>query len=802
MGVFKGYQPNIFRAVSGSLFSTAANWSRGYVPTGSDVATIADNCVIDVSRTLGSLVVRAPFTASVNTGLILYVSQSFLVKGHMNFLGAATIFLSGKYNEINGINPGTSTFFYRGETEQLLPGGPYYNLQTSYYDGVRAIATTKKSTSNLVINGSLQINYGTLELGKYDYYCSGSTLINGGLYGILSKNQPGNIIFNGSLRNTAAGYTNNFINFSNGNPTIEVRNGIDIYQYPIVNTGKGTWRFTTNNQNIFNTAGGRTITFDGPVSIENVTLSMTANSSAIILNDVINGTTVTSQLLNSGSIYFNSIASLNSMTTGTFDYTSSNNTIGFTGNYSATIPTRYANLRNLYIDGSGVKSLGTSSYISSSLTTAAGSTLELAGYNLIVSGATTAESLLSKTGSGNIVFGGNAYVPYISLTGNPTVEFKNGVRFSSAPLVYLGTGSISFTTSSQTIQVLYNPAILYGSSSIGPGVTLTQESLYGGRLIISGSLTGADATSRFYNKQGGLYFANKNSFTVSPATYDFTSSVNSEIGYIMSESITIPDTNYMNLYIEGVGKKFLSGNTLISGSLSVIGTPNPTTLEIGNYDLTVVGNMYAAYSAYISKTGPGTVTFGGTSANAGFTFTGHPTVIFKTRGPIGQFNYNYTYGSGSYIFAGDCNPYAGYNETVFLGSVIISGSVSASFTGVYGGGFIFSGSVNGTSASSIFVAGVNAVNNAGSKIRFSNPEAPMITGNLWANTLVPNDVQYDYVGPLTQSIQVPTDLTNPGYYNLYLTGSTKKLLGNISVKGILSTGSTKIDFNGFTLTNP
>lgn len=209
-----------------------------------------------------------------------------------------------------------------------------------------------------------------------------------------------------------------------------------------------------------------------------------------------------------------------------------------------------------------------------------------------------------------------------------------------------------------------------------------------------------------------------------------------------------------------------------------------------------------AYGGYLSKTGPGTVTFGGTSVDPGFNFTGHPTVIFKTRGRIGQFNGVAVYGSGSYTFAGDCNPLAGYNTVTFSGSVIISGSVSASFTGVFGGGFHFSGSVNGTSASSVFVAGVNAANNLGNRIYFRNPEAPMITGSLWANTIVPNDVQYDYVGPLTQSIQVPKDPTNPGYYNLYLTGSAKKLLGNISVKGILSTGSTTIDFNGFTLTNP
>jgi hypothetical protein len=490
------------------------------------------------------------------------------------------------------------------------------------------------------------------------------------------------------------------------------------------------------------------------------------------------------------------------MTTGAFDYTSSNNTIGFTGNYTAAIPTRYGNLRNLNVSGTGIKSLATSSYMSGSLTSDAGSTLELAGYNLIVSGTTNSNGTLSKSGSGNITFVGNAYIPYVSLTGNPSVEFKNGANFSSAPSVNLGTGSLSFTTSSQLIRVLYNNISLYGSCSIGPGVTLTTDGVFAGGFIVYGSLTGVDSTSKIYNNQGNIYFANKNSYTVAPATYDFTSSVNSTIGYIMSESITLPYTNYMGVYITGLGPKFLSGNTLISGGLTIIGSGTSAGLELGNYDLTVVDSTGMAYGGYLSKTGPGTVTFGGTNVTTAFSFTGHPTVIFKTKGNIGQFNATSTYGSGSYIFAGNCNPYAGYNTATFSGSVIISGSVTASFTGVFGGGFQFSGSVNGTTASSIFIAGVNAANNLGNRIYFSKAEAPMITGSLWANTIVPNDVQYDYVGPLTQSIQVPKDPTNPGYYNLYLTGSAKKLLGNISVKGILSTGSTTIDFNGFTLTNP
>jgi hypothetical protein len=121
--------PNVFRAISGSLFSTAANWSRGFVPTGSDVAMIGDNCVIDITRTVGSLVVRPGFTASINTGLTVSVLDTINVLGHLSCSGNPTINVISRKNSINTLSPGSSLFFFSGSSyDQTIPGVTYNNV--------------------------------------------------------------------------------------------------------------------------------------------------------------------------------------------------------------------------------------------------------------------------------------------------------------------------------------------------------------------------------------------------------------------------------------------------------------------------------------------------------------------------------------------------------------------------------------------------------------------------------------------------------------------------------------------------
>lgn len=808
MPIASGLQPNIFRAVSGSLFSSPVNWSRGVVPTGSDVAMIADNCTIDISRTIGSLIVRAPFTASVNSGLTLNVSQSFLINGYINFLGGATVFLSGKYNEIVGMAPGLSTVIYRGDTEQLLPGGPYYNLQTSWYDGVNIIATTKKSTSNLVINGSLQINYGILELGKYDYYCSGSTNINGGLYGILSKNQPGNIIFNGALKNTAAGYPINLINFSNGNPNVEVRNGIDLYQYNIFNTGKGTWRFTTNNQNIYNTAGASTITFDGPISIENINLSILANASTVTLNDVINGTTPTSQLITSGTINFNTLASLNSMTTGSFNFTSSNNTIGFTGNYSATIPSRFNVLRNLVISGTGTKTLATSSIVSGSLTNNNNSVLELGNHDLFVSGTTSVgdgnANVFRKSGPGNITFvgevsrlGWNSGAGSFNLSvGNPNVECRGGLRTLGANTSTFnsGFGTWSFAVNNQSIYLdnFAVPSTLHfsGSILIKDGINLSIGSNTGMGVFVMQTINGTTSVARLTNS-GSIYFASS-SKSMTTGTLDLTFPGNL-VGWTSNDNHPLHYSTYNTLFIGGSGTKYATSSLYMSSSLIV----NNGALDIGTYDMFVSGTS-TLQGGNLIKTSSGNIVFNGQINTLG----GPPTmsisasyielrnginldfspVVLSTQTFYFTTNNQTVTSSNAYT-----NPQL--NNTNFIISGAINLTISPAFT------LTFTGYMDGTNPNSKLIIGRGPVPSSanGGIVYYSSSIMPMATsGTLDAssslNVFVYNGGAQDIKGGI--------------YRNLTFQGGTKTLRGNVSVLNTLNTGSVTVNLNGFTLTNP
>lgn len=97
--------------------------------------------------------------------------------------------------------------------------------------------------------------------------------------------------------------------------------------------------------------------------------------------------------------------------------------------------------------------------------------------------------------------------------------------------------------------------------------------------------------------------------------------------------------------------------------------------------------------------------------------------------------------------------------------------------------------MNGESSTSVFNNRRNVI--------YQNPDPPMLTGSLWSNA---GSFTYNYTGSQTQSIQVPTDPINPSYFNLTLSGSTKTLLGNINVTGTITTGSTIINYNGFTIT--
>lgn len=147
------------------------------------------------------------------------------------------------------------------------------------------------------------------------------------------------------------------IDFSGGNPSVELRGGVSLNGY-FINTGTGTFKFTTNNQSI-NITANNTGTWSAPILISGaITLTNTSNFSNIF-NGVVNGDNTNSVFDNRGTFnYQNSTAP---MVTGKLYCNEASNTFiyGLAGGQDITPPVDASNpgYYNLTLNGSGAKRL-------------------------------------------------------------------------------------------------------------------------------------------------------------------------------------------------------------------------------------------------------------------------------------------------------------------------------------------------------------------------------------------------------------------------------------------------------------
>jgi len=594
MGVYKGPQPNIFRAVSGSLFSSAVNWSRGFVPTGSDIADIRDNCIIDINRTIGSLVVKAPFTASVNTGLTLQVNDIIDVKGHLSCSGAPTINVLSSKNNINSLSPGSSTFNFSKAGNQPVPGVTYNNLTVSN-TGTKTLIGHTTLNGSLTLQGQISsIFFGNLECGNYNLSVNGITYFQcGGLY----KSGYGSLLFTGNFQ-SVSGYNTNRISFT-GNPSVELRGGINSGNYDFNggwNTGTGDWTFTTNNQTFlspnlypanstcrFIVSGAITITHTGGL----------AHSFA----NKINGTTASSTWVNQGSMNFTG-TEITPMATGVFDYlTSVNSIIGYltSGNYN--LP--YTTYQSLRLDGTGARSLIGNTTINRDLLMYDNTSrsLECSTFDLSVLGATQINGVIRKTGAGNILFVGNVLfggpgggfgsTGTFDFSGNPNVEFRGGITagtYGTYQSFNGGTGQWKFSTNNQTFQfgssfnaVYYNFTILIDGaitlSVVNRSNTVTTN--------FNNSINGNNANSKLLVLTGAVVYYNASTQPMATGILDTSTNLNTWI--YGSGSQDIKGNTYRNLTLNGGGTKTLQGNVSVQNTYTLTA---PATLNNNGFTLT------------------------------------------------------------------------------------------------------------------------------------------------------------------------------------------------------------------------
>jgi hypothetical protein len=422
------------------------------------------------------------------------------------------------------------------------------------------------------------------------------------------------------------------------------------------------------------------------------------------------------------------------------------------------------------------------------------SNYECGAYSLTVNGSSTIGNLFNGTFSKNSASGSILFVGFVDFEGpvdltggNPNVEFRGGFQMHAFVLNF-GTGTTTFTTNDQIISCLYFGNIWYSPIVIQGAITVT---LAGSVTFRTNSTINGTVSGSTFNNTGVLYLGNgATPMTTGVFNYQYTST--STLGYVFDGNYTIPYTTYSGLYISGTGTKTLGGRTTVSQAFS-----NNGNLECNGFDLTVAGVFTnqggLTANAFCNILFESSASFTVNSGSYGVDFRiGNPNVEFRNGLEV-HTQQCYT-GSGTFTFSTNNQTlnFSAFNGGACNCNILISGAISLLFLGDTVAVGVVTGVVNGDNASSIF-------NNEGT-FQYNNAQHPMQTGKLYCNQAA-NTFIYGLSG--NQDITPPADST-PGYQNLTLNGSgTKKLLGNVSVKGTYSLISpATLDSNGFALTNP
>lgn len=273
----------------------------------------------------------------------------------------------------------SSTVEFRMNSSITLPSTftTFRNLRISN-NGVATLSTNLYIDGNLTITDYLYLNTPVLELSNFDLTVIGNTSISRG----IQKSGGGNVIFGGLV--SISPVNSGIFNFS-GNPNVEFRNGFSTNRTNNnnFNTGTGVWRFTTNNQSIFNSLSSGNLRFDCQILIDdNITLTVggPGTNNSYTFTNTINGIGVNSTLMMGINNYtLNYQNSATPMSTGILDTSTNLNTFIY-GNGNQNI--KGGTYRNLTLNGGGTKTLQGNVSVQNTYTLTPPATLNNNGFTL------------------------------------------------------------------------------------------------------------------------------------------------------------------------------------------------------------------------------------------------------------------------------------------------------------------------------------------------------------------------------------------------------------------------------------
>jgi len=797
-------QREVFYSVKDGIWNDTSVWQTasgrvGLLPTANDDVYIRNSITYSVIPTAISaynLFITGTFNYG-STGSNINIFGNLKCTGTLNHL-TGTINLYGSENYINNYVYSISE---ANITYARNDGIPQPIMPLTYNFVSMSGISPKFLTSDLVSTGTAitPVISSTFDTRGYNVTIESGIIFNTSIGDFIANGST--LIFKGLV--TWFGIRR----YEIINSILEFRGGWT-WNPPIGTFANSVINFTTNTQNVqvnYSGSGAHIIDANSVNIVGNITLNIAAaGNDYLVLNCPINGSTASSQLTNRSLLQFGNTASVPSMSTGVFDFSTFANTINYGGNYSATIPSYFTTFHNLTISGTGTKTLGVNTTLNGNLNESG--LFDTSTFTLFVSGTTTVQNsgTFTNSGGGNMTFvgllsvGTGATYGFISFTGNPNIECRGGFLIEASGTNNAGTGTWTFTTNNQTLNNNNNTSTLIVFENIVVSGAITLSITNATKIVqVTSSINGTLSTSKVDNK-GVLYL---NSFTtpMSTGSIDVTTFANT-IGYIANGNFTIPRTSYYSLFTSGTGTKSLSGNTTLAGNLSV----GNGKFECLTYDLSVGGTTTIATQSLInsefSKTGAGSLLFTGifvlgSAAGGILTLSGNPTIEFRGGITTNAISGTPNFGTGTCTFTtNNQNITSNSNNStnITLYNVIISGAITITNVSTIRQ-FVITNSINGDNINSKLL-------NSGT-ITYQGNATPMVTGvldtstnlNTWIYGLNNQDIK----GGLTI-------LTKQVYRNLTLNGTgVKTLQGYVSVLNTYTlTSPATLALNGYTLTNP
>ncbi len=577
--------------------------------TGDDVY-INDSVTCNASAVLNNLYISGNLLFD-STARTLTVNGDIQANGSVNMSNAAhNLILKGVNNNITNFTRGTTaTITYSRFGDQDIMDLQYTNLTISGGAGTGSSLYygTKKPTANLTTQGNLTVLTSTLQLGD------NNLTVNGFLQntqGQILKSGGGNVLIVGLLdMGFQAGHV---LDFSVGNPTVELRGGISVVLDPaiIFKTGTSLWTFTTNSQSISGvgvmTSGVKT--FDCPILISGAITISVASTMAMLYNNAINGNNASSTFSNKGNLY-TSTPTL-PMVVGVFDYKNTTTSlIGYIITSNHTLP--FSNYEGLMIGGgtgvtvnlagnTTIRRLQVGTVLAGLTNTnnnTTNATLQLSSFDISVTSTTSIlGSSLLKSGAGNVLFGelldmsANSTQTLDFSVGNPTVELRGGITFNTeGPVLKTGTGQWSFTTNNQSVSnavinvsspastfIFDAPILISGAITL----TVTQAASFVSNVVFKNNVTGNNASSTLDNRTTINY-----QYVIAPMLTGIlqTNAAANTFLYNRAGDQDIKGGTYRTLTLAGSGIKTLQGNVVAATAYTLTA---PATLNLNGFTRT------------------------------------------------------------------------------------------------------------------------------------------------------------------------------------------------------------------------